>query len=57
MQTGKYDFVYPDFEWCIILKKVYSKVTLDINLKCKNYRGGKNEEPPRFLFCDVLGDK
>ena len=26
---------------CIILKKVYSKVTLDINLKCKNHRGGK----------------
>ena len=22
-------------------KKVYSKVTLDINLKCKNHRGGK----------------
>ena len=38
---------------CIILKKVYSKVTLDINLKCKNHRGGKNEEPPRCYF--VMG--
>ena len=26
-------------------------------MKCKNYRGGKNEEPPRFLFYDVLGDE
>ena len=38
-------------------KKVYSKVTLDISMKCKNHRGGKNEEPPRFLFYDGSGER
>ena len=26
-------------------------------MKCKNHRGGKNEEPPRFLFCEGFGDE
>ena len=43
-----------DFKKCIILKKVYSKVTLDINLKCKNHRGGKMKNLLDFHFMTGL---
>ena len=42
---------------CIILKKVYSKVTLDINLKCKNHRGGKMKNLLDFYFVTGLLSK
>ena len=35
-------------------KKVYSKVTLDINLKCKNHRGGKMKNLLDFYFITCL---
>ena len=35
-------------------KKVYSKVTLDISMKCKNHRGGKMKNLLDFYFVTCL---